>query len=125
MSQADMIRTTDLFEAGHTRAWTWLFGTEYPWEILPQIGDMILSIGAELPLEAYDHPTEDVWISKTAKVAPTAAIHGPCIIGEDTEVRHGAFIRGKALVGDGCVVGNSVELKNCILFDGVQVPHYN
>ena len=97
----------------------------YPWEVLAHIGDWILAIGAGLSPELYDHPTEDVWIAKSAKVAPSAAINGPCIIGENTEVRHCAFIRGNALVGNGAVVGNSTELKNVILFDGVQVPHYN
>ena len=84
-----------------------------------------MQLGPTLDPEAYDHPQENVWIAKSAMVAPTASITGPCIIGEKTEVRQCAFIRGNALVGDGCVVGNSTELKNVILFDGVQVPHYN
>lgn len=117
--------TTDLFEAGHTRGWAWMHGTEYPWEILPMIGDMIRSIGAELPTDAYGHPSEDVWIAHTARIDQTAVITGPAIIGENTEVRHNAFLRGNTLVGDGCVVGNSSELKNCILFDGARVPHFN
>ena len=86
---------------------------------------MVLQIGAALDQEAYDHPQEDVWIAKSATVYPTATIIGPCVIGERTEVRPGAFLRGSILVGDDAVVGNSSELKNCILFDGVQVPHYN
>ncbi len=97
----------------------------YPWEALPKIKDTILTIGANLSEEEYDHPAENVWIAKDAKVAPTAYINGPCIIGHETEVRHCAFIRGNALVGNGAVVGNSTELKNVILFDKVQVPHYN
>ncbi len=117
--------TADLFEAGHSRAWPWLEKTTYPWEILSQIGEIIMAIGATLDPAAYDHPADDVWIAKSAKVAPTASINGPVIIGEGTEVRPGAFIRGSALVGDGCVVGNSTELKNVILSDSVQVPHYN
>lgn len=90
-----------------------------------EIKDIIREIGATLPPDEYDHPAGDIWIARSARIAPTAYIGAPAIIGADTEVRHGAFIRGAALVGDGCVVGNSVELKNCILFDGVQVPHYN
>ena len=120
-----MLRTRELYDLTHTRARSWLEETEYPWEILGEISTIIRAIGEGLDPDLYDHPTEDVWIAKSAKVAPTAYIGAPAIIGEGTEVRHGAFIRGSALVGDGCVVGNSTELKNCILFDGVQVPHYN
>lgn len=98
---------------------------EYPWEILSHIGDAIKELGTSLSAEEYDQIGEDVWISKAAVVAPTASINGPAIIGPDTEVRHCAFIRGNALVGANCVVGNSVELKNVILFDHVQTPHYN
>lgn len=97
----------------------------YPWEVLPLIHDMILEIGKTLSTEEYDQVAEDIWIAKSAKVAPTALIQGPAIIGKNTEVRHCAFIRGNALVGDGAVVGNSTELKNVILFNKVQVPHYN
>ena len=120
-----LLRTQALFDLTHTRARPWLEHTEYPWEILPYIPALIREIGAALDPDAYDSPAEGVWIAKTATVAPTAYIAAPAVIGEHTEVRHGAFIRGAALVGDGCVVGNSTELKNCILFDGVQVPHYN
>ena len=98
---------------------------EYPWEVLPMIHDMILELGKTLSEEEYDHVEEDVWIAKSAKVAKTACIHGPAIIGKGAEVRHCAFIRGNALVGEGAVVGNSTELKNVILFNKVQVPHYN
>ena len=118
-----MIET--LFDLTHTQAGSYLRGFSYPWEALPGIGKMILSLGQTLDRKAYSHPAPDVWIHVSAKVAPTASITGPCIIGADTEVRHCAFIRGNALVGEGCVVGNSTELKNVILFDGVQVPHYN
>ena len=97
----------------------------YPWEVLPLIHDMILELGKNLSKEEYDQVAEDVWIAKSAKVAPTAYIQGPTIIGKNTEVRHCAFIRGNALVGEGAVVGNSTELKNVILFNKVQVPHYN
>ena len=119
------LRTQSLFDLTHTLARPWLEHTEYPWEILSDIPAVIREIGATLDPARYDHPAEDVWIAKSATVAPTAYIGAPAIIGERTEVRHGAFIRGGALVGDDCVVGNSTELKNCILFDGVQVPHYN
>lgn len=97
----------------------------YPWEVLPMIHDMILELGSTLSNEEYDQVEEDIWIAKTAKVAKTACINGPTIIGKNAEIRHGAFIRGNALVGEGAVVGNSTELKNVILFNKVQVPHYN
>lgn len=100
-------------------------GCEYPWEVLAKIKDGIVRIGNTLNLDEYDKIGEDVWIAKSAKVAPTAFIGGPAIIGKDTEVRHCAFIRGAAIVGDNCVVGNSVELKNVIMFNNVHVPHYN
>ena len=100
-------------------------GLEYPWEVLPKISGFILELGQTLSEEEYDKVGENVWIAKTAKVAPTAFINGPAIIGKDAEVRHCAFIRGNAIVGEGAVVGNSTELKNVILFNKVQVPHYN
>lgn len=114
-----------LFESGHSLADGLLESVTYPWEALGFIKETILKLGAALPTEEYDKVGEDVWIAKDAKVAPTAFINGPAIIGHRTEVRHCAFIRGSALVGDDCVVGNSTELKNVILFDRVQVPHYN
>lgn len=98
---------------------------EFPWEAIPYIHDLILQLGPSLPKEVYEEREEHVWIAKTARIYPTAYIAGPVIIGPDTEVRPGAFIRGNALVGSGCVVGNSTELKNVILFNSVQVPHYN
>lgn len=100
-------------------------GVEYPWEVLPKISGFILELGATLPKEEYDKVGEDVWIAKSAKVFESAYIHGPAIIGKDAEVRHCAFIRGNAIVGEGAVVGNSTELKNVVLFNKVQVPHYN
>lgn len=109
----------------HSAAYPYLSRLTYPWEILPMISDVIREIGVGLSEEEYDRVGEDIWIAKSAKIAPTASINGPCIIGPESEVRHCAFIRGSALVGAGAVVGNSTELKNCILFDGVQVPHYN
>ena len=100
-------------------------GCTYPWEVLPKIKDFILELGNTLSAEDYNKIGENVWIAKSAKVAPTAYINGPTIIGKDAEIRHCAFIRGNAIVGDGSVVGNSTELKNVILFNKVQVPHYN
>ena len=120
-----MIGVQDLFDLRHTQADAYLATFTYPWEALSGIKTMILELGEKLDPAEYENPAESVWVHKTAKIAPTAFLGGPCIIGAGTEVRHGAFIRGSALVGEGCVVGNSVELKNVILFDGVQVPHYN
>ena len=120
-----MIKTAELYDLTHTAAKPLLEKTQYPWEALAGISDFILALGAALPAEEYDHPAEDVWIAKDATVFATAYIKGPCIIGHGTEVRQCAFIRGSALVGENCVVGNSTELKNVILFDNVQVPHYN
>jgi NDP-sugar pyrophosphorylase family protein len=120
-----MITTQELYDLSHTQAKPLLEKTTYPWEALGQIGDFILELGASLSPEEYDHPQPDVWIAKDAEVFASAYIKGPCIIGHKTEVRQCAFIRGNALVGEGCVVGNSTELKNVILFDNVQVPHYN
>lgn len=120
-----MVTIEELYDLTHTRAAEYLRSFTYPWEVLKGIGPMIEAIGLTLPPEEFLQVQERVWVHRTAKVAPTAYLGAPCILGADTEVRHGAFIRGSALVGDGCVVGNSVELKNVILFDGVQVPHYN
>ena len=100
-------------------------GAVYPWEVLPKISDFIKKLGATLSEEEYEKRVEDIWIAKSATVAPTAYIHGPAIIGKEAEVRHCAFIRGNAIVGEGAVVGNSTELKNVVLFNKVQVPHYN
>ncbi len=100
-------------------------GKTYPWEVLPEIGAFIRKLGASLPSEEYDHPEETVWIAKSAQIAHTASINGPAIIGKDAQIRHCAFLRGNVLVGEGAVVGNSTELKNVVLFNKVQVPHYN
>lgn len=120
-----MYTITDLYDLNHTLARPLLEKYQYPWEALGEIGDYIMQLGETLPAEEYDHPAENVWIAKSAKVYPSASITGPCIIGKNAEVRHCAFIRGNALVGENAVVGNSTELKNVILFDRVQVPHYN
>lgn len=100
-------------------------GVTYPWEVLPKISGFILELGATLSEDEYEKCGENIWIAKSARVAPTASITGPAIIGKNAEIRHCAFIRGNAIVGEGAVVGNSTELKNVILFNKVQVPHYN
>ena len=118
------MKILDLFDLNHTLAKNRLEKYTYPWEALATIKDMILTLGPTLG-DDYREVSSGVWVHRTAVVASTAFMGAPCIIGPETEVRHGAFIRGSALVGANCVVGNSVELKNVILFDGVQVPHYN
>lgn len=119
-----MIKTLELFDLSHSLAGEYLAQFEYPWQALGGIKNLILTLGKTLG-EEYTEVSPEVWVHSTAKVAPTACIGAPCIIGANTEVRHCAYIRGSALVGENCVVGNSVELKNVILFDNVQVPHYN
>ena len=118
------MKINELYDLNHTLAADFLSGFTYPWEALKGIKDMILALGPTLG-EDYTQVSENVWVHKSAKVAPTAFLGAPCIIGANTEVRHCAFVRGSALVGENCVVGNSVELKNVILFDNVQTPHYN
>ncbi|MCI5902563.1 MAG: UDP-N-acetylglucosamine pyrophosphorylase [Blautia sp.] len=115
----------NLLDLKETIAAELFLGKTYPWEVLPEIGDFICRLGQTLNPEEYEYREGDIWIAKSAKVAPTACLNGPLIIGKDAEVRHCAFIRGKAIVGEGAVVGNSTELKNCVLFNKVQVPHYN
>lgn len=119
------ITVAELYDLSHTLAAPLLESVTYPWEALPLISKFIVELGENLPEEEYERHGENVWIAKDAKVAPTAYINGPAIIGKGAEIRHCAFIRGNALVGEGAVVGNSTELKNVILFDKVQVPHYN
>ena len=119
------LEVKELYTLSETLAAPLLSKVTYPWEALPEIGAFILELGKSLSEEEYEKRGENIWIARSAKVAPTASITGPCIIGKNTEVRHCAFIRGNALVGDGAVVGNSTELKNVILFNKVQVPHYN
>jgi NDP-sugar pyrophosphorylase family protein len=119
-----MLKTHDLLDLSRSMAGEYLKDFEYPWQALKGISALILSLGPQLGDE-YEEISSQVWVHKTATVAPTAFLGAPCIIGAGTEVRHCAFIRGSALVGENCVVGNSVELKNVILFDAVQVPHYN
>ncbi len=119
-----MLKTTELFDLEHTLARDFLAQFQYPWQALKGIQDMILTVGANLG-DDFAEMSPNVWVHKTAKLAPTAHIGEPCIIGANTEVRHCAFVRGCALIGENCVIGNSTELKNVILFDNVQVPHYN
>ena len=119
-----MTKTVDLYDLKHTLAGEYLAGFEYPWQALNGIKDLILDLGSKLG-DDYVETAPQVWVHRTATVAPTAYLGAPCIIGAGTEVRHCAFVRGSALVGENCVVGNSVELKNVILFDQVQVPHFN
>ena len=120
-----MYTINDLYSLEHTLAAAYLKGFTYPWEALGGIKEEIIRLGKSLDSADYIEISPQVWVHKTATVAPTAYLGAPCIIGAEAEVRHCAFIRGSALVGAGCVVGNSVELKNVILFDGVQVPHFN
>ena len=119
------LKTNELYDLSHTKAASLLEITEYPWQALPKIKDFVRELGRTLSTDEYYSPSENVWIAKDASIHPSATILGPAIIGRGTEVRVGAFIRGSVLVGDGCVVGNSCELKNAILFDCVQVPHFN
>lgn len=120
-----MLTITDLLDLNHTIAAKLFEGKTYPWEVLPEIGDFIVALGSTLPADEFDHPSENVWIAKDATVFASAYINGPCIIDHGAEIRQCAFIRGNALVGKNAVVGNSCELKNAILFDNVQVPHFN
>ena len=120
-----MLNINELFDLTRSKAGEYLSKFEYPWDALSGIKNLIIEIGKNLDKEEYNKISENVWVHKTAVVAPTAYIGSPCIIGAETEVRHCAFIRESALIGDNCVVGNSTELKNVILFDCVQVPHYN
>ena len=119
------IKIENLLDTDKTIAKQIFDDKEFPWNVLPDIKNFILELGKSLPEDEYTHPSDDIWISKTAKVFPTAYIGGPCIIDHDAEIRHSAFIRGSAIIGKKAVVGNSTELKNVILFDNVQVPHYN
>ena len=119
------VKIAELYDLSQTIAASLLEGAEYPWEVLPKIHDFIIELGKSLPKDIYEERGENIWVAKSAKVAPTACLNGPLIIDEEAEVRHCAFVRGNAIVGKGAVVGNSTELKNVILFNKVQVPHYN
>lgn len=121
----EALEIKNLFDLDKSIASPVFEGLTFPWEVLPLIEDYIIRLGKSLPQEEYELRGENVWVAKSATVAPTASITGPCIIDKEAEIRHCAFIRGSAIVGKGAVVGNSTELKNVILFDKVQVPHYN
>ena len=121
----DQITIKDLYNLEETIAGELFAGKTYPWEVLPEIGAFIVKLGNTLDPQEYEKAGENIWIARSAKVAPTASITGPAIIGKEAEIRQCAFIRGNAIVGEGAVVGNSTELKNVVLFNKVQVPHYN
>lgn len=120
-----ILKIKDLYDLNYTLAKELFNRFEYPWEVLLHIEKYIIKLGKELDKEIYEQVSENVWIAKSATVAKTALINSPCIIGENTEIRHCAFIRGAVLIGNNCVVGNSTEMKNAIIFDNVQIPHYN
>lgn len=121
----EQLQIKNLYSLEETLAASLFDGAVYPWELLPKIGAYIIELGKTLSSDKYERRGENIWIAKSAIIAPTACINGPCIIDEEAEIRHCAFIRGNAIVGKGAVVGNSTELKNVILFNKVQVPHYN
>ena len=119
----EQLQIKNLYDLSETIAASLFHKAVYPWELLPKIGAYIIELGKTLPADRYEQRGENIWIAKSASVAPTACINGPCIIDEEAEIRHCAFIRGNAIVGKGAVVGNSTELKNVVLFNKVQVPH--
>ena len=123
--EIEAAKISNLYNLEETIAGKLFEGATYPWEVLPKISAFIVELGNQLNSEEYEKRGENVWVAKSAKVAPTAYINGPAIIGKESEIRHCAFIRGNAIVGEGAVVGNSTELKNVVLFNKVQVPHYN
>lgn len=120
-----MYKTKELYSLDKSLAGEYLSQFEYPWQALKGIKELILELGGKLDKNEYDEISENVWVHKSVKIAPTAYIGAPCIIGKDTEVRQCAFIRSAALIGENCVIGNSTEVKNAIIFDSVQVPHFN
>ena len=120
-----MYKTKELYDLTKTLAGEYLSGFEYPWEALGGIRELIISLGEKLPKDEFDEISEHVWVHKSVKIFSTAYIGAPCIIGKNTEVRQCAFIRSSALIGENCVIGNSTEVKNAIIFDNVQVPHFN
>jgi NDP-sugar pyrophosphorylase family protein len=119
------MKTAELYDLKHTIAKSLLSECEYPWQALGKIKDFVIALGETLDKEKFDEVQPQVWIAKSAKVFPSAYIAAPCIIDEESEVRHSAFIRGGVIVGKNCVVGNSTEMKNAIIFDNVQIPHFN
>ncbi len=125
MDISNEFKIVEMYDLNETIAKDIFTDLTYPWEALSKIHDFIIQLGKQLPKELYEEVEENIWIAKSATVAPTASINGPLIIDEEAEIRHCAYIRGNAIVGKGAVVGNSTELKNVILFNKVQVPHYN
>lgn len=121
----EAMKVKNLYDRNETIAASLFDGEAYPWELLGKIRDFIVELGNSLPEDRFEKRGENIWVAKSAKVAPTACLNGPCIVDEDAEIRHCAFVRGSAIIGKGAVVGNSTELKNVILFNRVQVPHYN
>ena len=121
----EQCKIEQLYDLNRTIAAKLFSEVTYPWEVLPAIGNFIMELGNTLDMELFEKRGDNIWIAKSAKVAPTAFLNGPLIIDEEAEIRHCAFIRGNAIVGKGSVVGNSTELKNVVIFDSVQVPHYN
>jgi len=124
-SEMENAKICNLYDLEQTIAKEYLEQFTYPWEALKGISEYIKTLGPTLDAEKFEQRGEDIWVAKSAKVAPTACLNGPLIIDEDAEIRHCAFIRGSAIIGKGSVVGNSTELKNVIIFNSVQVPHYN
>ena len=124
-ADCSVVTVSELFDLRETIGAELFEGVVYPWEVLPEIEDFIIGLGSRLPKELFEERGEHIWIAKSAKIAPTACLNGPLIIDEDAEIRHCAFVRRSAIVGKGAVVGNSTELKNVVLFNKVQVPHYN
>ena len=126
MNNEDKVSVKELYKyPEHSKAYGYLSGFKFPWEALSGLKDFILTFGKELPKDLYTEIKENVWVAKSAVIAPTASLNGPCIIGERTEVRQCAFIRGSVIIGDDCVIGNSCEFKNAVIFDSCQVPHFN
>ncbi|MBQ9123959.1 MAG: UDP-N-acetylglucosamine pyrophosphorylase [Lachnospiraceae bacterium] len=121
----ETLKITELYDLEQTIAKDLFDGATYPWEVLGKISNFIIELGRNLPEDKFELRGENIWIAKSAKVAPTACLNGPLIVDEEAEIRHCAFVRGSAIVGKGAVVGNSTELKNVVLFNKVQVPHYN
>lgn len=125
MKEKEQLKVKNLFDLTQTIAAELLESVEFPWEALPKLKEFIVRLGNTLSEDEYEKQGEDIWIAKSAKVAKTACFNGPLIIGKNAEIRHCAFIRGSVIVGENAVVGNSTELKNVVLFNKVQVPHYN
>ncbi len=121
----EQLKIANLYDLSETIAADLFAGKTYPWEVLSEISGFIVKLGESLPEETFEKRGENIWVAKSAKVAPTACLNGPLIVDEEAEIRHCAFVRGNAIVGKGAVVGNSTELKNVVLFNKVQVPHYN